>query len=103
MKQFINPGKETWRQLCQRPQLDLDYLDGTVKNILARVKKSGDKALQELTLQFDKVSIETLAATEQEFLTAEALLAEDLKNSKPDGENATCVSSNRSNLSIGFS
>jgi len=79
MKFYNSPGKETWTELCQRPQLDLEYLDGNVKNILARVKKSGDKALKELTLQFDKVLVENLKVSSKEIMAAEESLSEQLK------------------------
>ncbi len=58
MKIVNNPTGETWKELCQRPQMNLEFLEGSVKNILARVKTSGDAALRELTLQFDKIKVE---------------------------------------------
>ena len=45
MKIFNNPAKETWPQLTVRPQLELEFLESSVRNILNRVKKSGDNAL----------------------------------------------------------
>jgi histidinol dehydrogenase len=66
MKIEIDPPVSSWKKLCERPQLELEYLDSSVKNILARVKKSGDEALKELTLQFDQVSIHNLLVTEAE-------------------------------------
>lgn len=79
MQTFNNPSKTLWPELCQRPQLDLEFLDSAVKNILNRVKKSGDKALQELTLQFDKIKIDDLRVTEQELEAAEQALSIKLK------------------------
>ncbi len=66
MKIYNNPPKETWQQLTQRPQLELEFLDSAVRNLLNRVKKSGDSALRELTLQFDKVSIQEFLVTTEE-------------------------------------
>ncbi len=80
MKIFNNPSKENWGPLLQRPQLELEFLDSAVRNVLNRVKKSGDSALRELTLQFDKVSVETLLVTKAEIQQAEKSLSEDLKN-----------------------
>lgn len=79
MQTFNNPSKTLWPELCQRPQLDLEFLDSAVKNILNRVKKSGDKALQEFTLQFDKIKIDDLRVTEQELEAAEQALSIKLK------------------------
>lgn len=70
MKIFSNPPKESWLQLAQRPQLALEFLDSAVRNVLDRVKKSGDSALRELTMQFDKVSVEDFAVSEGEIQEA---------------------------------
>ncbi|MFM8740864.1 MAG: histidinol dehydrogenase, partial [Cytophagales bacterium] len=60
MKILIEPDRAQWPALCQRPQLETDFLDGTVRNILTRVKQSGDAALREFNLQFDKVKMTNL-------------------------------------------
>jgi len=79
MNVFINPAKETWNELTTRPSLELDFLESTVKNILNRVKKSGDAALQELTLQLDKVEIKHLAVTTADIENAVNSLSPTLK------------------------
>ncbi len=81
MKVEINPAKEKWKALCQRPQLELEHLEGVVNNILTRVKKSGDDALKELTKQFDGIALTNLAATTEEVNAAIASLPESLKQS----------------------
>jgi len=80
MEIFINPERETWEALCERPQLELDYLDSTVKNILTRVQKAGDQALLELTRQFDNVQLETLQVTPEEIAQAHKELPDSLKS-----------------------
>ncbi len=70
MRIYRNPPKETWQELSQRPQLELEFLDSVVRNVLNRVKKSGDNALRDLTLQFDKASIENLQVTDLEIKEA---------------------------------
>lgn len=80
MKIFINPSRATWPQLTTRPQLALDFLDSTVRNIFNRVKKSGDNALRELTQQFDKVNVGSLEVSKDEFQKAEKSLSQDLKD-----------------------
>src|SRR5688572_24946586 len=79
MKIFNNPASNTWLELSQRPQLELEFLDSAVRNILNRVKKSGDDALRELTLQYDKVAIQELRVSEAEIKEAEMSLTEELK------------------------
>ncbi|MBL7858405.1 MAG: histidinol dehydrogenase [Cyclobacteriaceae bacterium] len=80
MRIYNNPLPDTWKELSQRPQLELEFLESSVRNVLNRVKKSGDHALRELTLQFDKVSIENFLVSEKEIQDAGNNLAESLKN-----------------------
>jgi histidinol dehydrogenase len=80
MKVIINPPKSQWPALCLRPQIELDFLDGSVKNILNRVRKSGDEALKELTFQFDKVQISELQVTTAEIEEAVKEVSASLKS-----------------------
>ena len=80
MRLEINPPKNKWAELCQRPQMELEYLDSSVKNILARVKKSGDEALKELTKQFDQVNLNEIKVTDEEVKKAIEEVPESLKN-----------------------
>jgi len=79
MEVFKNPLPETWSELIKRPEIELEFLDGAVKNILTRVKKSGDSALFELTKQFDKVEVKELQVSAKEISEAEAKLTNELK------------------------
>lgn len=80
MKVINNPPKSLWPALCQRPQIELDFLDGSVRNILNRVRKSGDEALKELTFQFDKVQVNNLQVTITEIEEAVAEVSTSLKS-----------------------
>jgi histidinol dehydrogenase len=79
MKIFNNPPAATWKELTLRPQIALEFLESSVRNVMNRVKKSGDEALHELTLQFDKVSIDKLPVSLQEIEEAKNSLSGDLK------------------------
>lgn len=79
MNVYKNPAKETWKELVQRPQLELGFLESSVRNILNRVKKSGDQAIRDLTLQFDKVGISDLEVTKEELNEARQNISEELK------------------------
>jgi len=81
MKIFNNPPKETWPELTQRPQLELEFLESAVRNLLNRVKKSGDNALRELTLQFDKASVQNFLVSEEEVQEAVKSIPETLQKS----------------------
>jgi len=79
MKKYINPPRQNWANLGQRPVMELEFLEGTVKNIINRVKITGDEAIQELSLQFDNVRLGSLAVTENELNNAGAKVTEQLK------------------------
>jgi histidinol dehydrogenase len=79
MNVFENPGKETWRELVRRPQLELAFLESSVRNILNRVKKSGDEALRDLTLQFDKVDVTDVEVTKEEINEARKAVSPELQ------------------------
>ncbi len=80
MRLEINPPRNKWAELCQRPQMELEYLDSSVKNILVRVKKSEDEALKELTKQFDQVHLNQIQVTDEEVKKAIDEVPESLKN-----------------------
>jgi histidinol dehydrogenase len=80
MKTYTNPTPDTWADLCQRPQLELEFLESSVRNVLNRVRKSGDEALLELTAQYDKVQLQTLHVSAAEIEAASRTLPEALKD-----------------------
>lgn len=79
MQVFDNPPKESWSALVQRPAFELEFLESTVKNIITRVKSGGDKALRELTFQFDKVRLDNFRVSDQEINRAVQDLNSSLK------------------------
>jgi len=79
MKILIEPDRAQWPALCQRPQLETDILDGTVRNIFTRVKQSGDAALREFNLQFDKVNLTSLLVPQAEITEATESITDELK------------------------
>jgi histidinol dehydrogenase len=79
MKKLYNPQRETWQELVQRPQIELSFLESSVRNIVNRVRKSGDSALRELTQQYDKTEVRVLQVTPDEMNEAEKILSGELK------------------------
>lgn len=79
MRTVINPDKKDWTSLCQRPSIELEFLDSSVKNILKGVKTSGDDALREFAYRFDKVEIKDLEVTKEEIEKASASIPKELK------------------------
>jgi len=80
MKIIEKPLQESWSELCKRPQLQTDFLENAVKDVLSKVKTSGDAALKELTLQFDKITLNELKVSEKEINEAIAQVPLELKS-----------------------
>ncbi len=73
------PSREEWSTILKRPVFDTTTLFGTVQEILDDVRKRGDKALKEITLQFDKVKIDIFEVTKEEIAEAETQISMNLK------------------------
>jgi histidinol dehydrogenase len=76
---FINPSKEKWPQLIQRPQFNTAELEGSVSEILETVKQYGDEALKRYSLQFDGFVSDNLLVSPGEVLAAAISIDKDLK------------------------
>jgi histidinol dehydrogenase len=79
MQVIINPEKNEWKQILQRPYADNSAVLQSVQEILAEVKKSGDKAVRELTQRFTGVTLDSLQVSEEEINRAASQLSEELK------------------------
>lgn len=79
MKKYINPSRESWSEILQRPVFDASSLEQKVLPILEKVKAEGDVALKNYTKLFDGVEIADLKVSHQEFEEAEQLVSEELK------------------------
>jgi histidinol dehydrogenase len=74
-----NPARRQWKELMARPVYRADGLAETVCKILADVKSRGDKAVNEYSFQFDKVSFDDPMVNISELDKAEGQLDEKLK------------------------
>ncbi|HWA32565.1 MAG TPA: histidinol dehydrogenase [Cyclobacteriaceae bacterium] len=79
MKQFKNPAENTWAELARRPQLELEFLESSVRNIVNRVRSSGDYALKDFALRFDKARIEQLLVSREEIESGNKKLNVDVQ------------------------
>ena len=73
------PNKELWKEILKRPSIDTTSLEATVQTVLSDIKANGQAAVRKYTLQFDKVDIENVLVTDNEFLVAEGFISEELK------------------------
>jgi len=73
------PNKEIWKDILKRPAIDTTALEATVQSVLSDIKANGQSAVNKYTLQFDKVDIKNILATDNEFVLAEKLISDELK------------------------
>jgi histidinol dehydrogenase len=76
---IINPPRERWPELIQRPQLDTAELVLTVSEILETVRQNGDEAIKNYSFQFDGFAPDNLMVNPDEILRAAASVDKDLK------------------------
>ncbi len=79
MRQIFNPDRKDWEELLSRPIQSISDLESAVEPIFEAIKKRGDKAVSDYSLQFDKVSIDELAVTAKEFEFASKQVDSSLK------------------------
>ena len=84
---FINPPKEQWPGIVQRPAFDGKPLEATVSAILNDIKSNGDAAVKKYALQFDKVELNELKVSEAEITEAIQLVDDDLKTAIKTAKN----------------
>ena len=81
MKTVLYPQKDEWESLCKRPLLDRSGLDEVVGAIIKRVKNEGDKALIELTGEFDGIKPGNLKVPASWIAVSAEKISETLKKS----------------------
>ena len=73
------PEREQWKEIVERPHLDVSQLNQTVAAVLADVKARGDEAVKGYELKFDHVDLPTLEVTEEEMKEAEKTVSASLR------------------------
>jgi histidinol dehydrogenase len=79
MQLIKHPKIEQIEKILQRPSIESSSLDSLVREVFQKVTNEGDKALFKYTKKFDKVDLQSLEVTKEEFLEAEKIVSEDLK------------------------
>lgn len=79
MKKIINPPKNDWLKLLQRPSKNMETIEATVNAIFEDVKRNGDEGVQRYSSIFDGVSLKNFFVTEEEIKAAEKSISEELK------------------------
>ena len=79
MRICINPARDTWKKICQRPSDSNDDVRERVAAIIGRVRRDGDRALKKLSSEIDGFVPESILVREDEFVEAEKRTSNDLK------------------------
>jgi histidinol dehydrogenase len=73
------PEKSKWKNLLERPSIDLDSLISSVTEIIDEVKIKGDTALIDFTRKYDKVELDSISVSSVELAAAKYEVDEQLK------------------------
>ena len=79
MQTFVNPARDRWNEIIQRPQINDAELKHIVAGILNDVKENGDDAIKKYCLQFGKVLLDDLKVSEAEINEAVSIVDKELK------------------------
>ena len=79
MKTILYPKRDEWKEIVERPRLDVSQLTATVRSVLDDIKARGDEAVKEYELKFDHVQLASLAVSQGEMDEAETLVDDELK------------------------
>ena len=79
MKTILNPPKQDWSKILERPTKTVDDIEGIVNEVFSDVQQNGDKAIANYTQKFDGVFIENNVVSEEEIKEAITLVSEELK------------------------
>lgn len=80
MKVIKYPSLGSWDDLLKRPVMDTRSLADTVSSIIEDVKQNGDAALRRYSRAYDKVELDDFLVNADEYLEAEVLVPQDLKD-----------------------
>ncbi len=80
MQVFVAPNQQTWDDLLKRPSFDAASLLPKVQAILDEVAKEGDKAVKKYSLEFDQVTLDSIAIDPSMVQAAEQSLTSTLKS-----------------------
>ena len=87
METVLYPPKESWEGLCRRPLLDVPALDKSVRTILDRVRKEGDRAVRKYSNQFDNVDLTEFKVSPREADEAIEKIPEKLRQAISTAKN----------------
>lgn len=74
------PSRNDWKEIIERPRLDVSQLNATVANVLQDIQAKGDEAVKFYEEKFDHVKLSSLAVSAEEMEEAGRLVSQELKD-----------------------
>ena len=74
------PSRDDWKEIIERPRLDVSQLNATVANVLQDIQAKGDEAVKFYEEKFDHVQLSSLAVSAKEMEEASRLVSQELKD-----------------------
>ena len=79
MKKIINPQKDNWSNILQRPTQSIEAIEDTVNSIFDDIKRNGDDGVLRYSSIFDGVELTNFYVSKEEIAAAENIVSENLK------------------------
>ncbi|MBQ1759909.1 MAG: histidinol dehydrogenase [Prevotella sp.] len=74
------PSRDDWKEIIERPRLDVSQLNATVANVLQDIQAKGDEAVKFYEEKFDHVKLSSLVVSAEEMEEAGRLVSQELKD-----------------------
>ena len=74
------PSRDDWKEIIERPRLDVSQLNATVANVLQDIQVKGDEAVKFYEEKFDHVQLSSLTVSAKEMEEADRLVSQELKD-----------------------
>ena len=79
MEIILNPSRQQWPSLCKRAETDDAVIESRVRDILSRVRTSGDAALAEITAQVEGRTAGSFLVSRRDIAAAAGQVSAPLK------------------------
>ena len=80
MKKITLPPRESWEELCKRPEIPGNDLENIVREIINDVKSKSDKAVKSYSEKFDGVPQGNLVVSSDEIIQSTSQIPGKLKD-----------------------
>ncbi|MCX7548415.1 histidinol dehydrogenase [Xanthomarina sp. F1114] len=80
MKTIINPNREAWSAILQRPTQKIENLEDTVNHIFNDVQRNGNNAISKYTELFDGIALKSNMVAKVDIEKASNQISNELKN-----------------------